>query len=158
MSIIDKIWKEYQLGKANKIDPALLIALKEYGTKETEGPDNNPEVLKYFHEAGFFEIDDESVSWCSAFVNWCQLKAGRGGTASLAARSWLHWGEKVMYPQLGDIAVFWRVSPTSWQGHVGFYIKHNGTNVWVLGGNQSNQVNILPYAGNQLLGYRRAKD
>ena len=158
MNIINKIWKEYQLTKVRRLDPALEIALNEYGTKEGDGAANNPEVMKYFHEAGFSEVAADEVSWCAAFVNWCQLKAGRNGTASLAARSFLQWGEKVTDPQLGDIAVFWRTNPASWQGHVGFFIKRDGTNVWVLGGNQSNQVNILPYAGNQLLGYRRAKD
>lgn len=157
MSIINRIWKEYQLTKVKRLDPALEIALNEYGIKEGEGAANNPEVMKYFHEAGFSEVAADEVSWCAAFVNWCQLKAGRNGTASLAARSFLQWGEKVTEPELGDIAVFWRTNPASWQGHVGFYIKRDGTNVWVLGGNQSNQVNIIPYSGTRLLGYRRPK-
>ena len=157
MNLIDKIWKEYQLTKVRRLDPALEIALSQYAIKEKAGADHEPEVMKYFHEAGFSEIAADEVSWCAAFVNWCQLKAGRNGTASLAARSFLQWGEKVTEPELGDIAVFWRTNPASWQGHVGFYIKRDGTNVWVLGGNQSNQVNIIPYSGTRLLGYRRPK-
>ena len=155
MNLIDKIWNEYQLGKRTRLDPALEIALKEYGTKEITGPDNNPEILKYFHDAGFFEVDDEDVSWCSVFMNWCQIKAGRPGTGSMAARSWMNWGVPVKEPQLGDVAVYWRVTPDGWQGHVNFYIKHNNTQVWGLGGNQSNMVNIAPYDGVKLLGYRR---
>lgn len=155
MNVIEKIWEEYGLMKRHKLDPALRLALNEYGTKEIVGPDHNPEVLKYFQEAGFPQIKDDETSWCSAFVNWCQIKAGRKGTGSLAARSWMNWGVKVFEPELGDIAVFWRNTQTSWEGHVGFYIKNNGTHVWVLGGNQSNMVNIQPYSGTQLLGYRR---
>jgi hypothetical protein len=60
-----------------------------------------------------------------------------------------------MEPEIGDVAVFWRTSPESWQGHVAFYVKHTGTQVYVLGGNQSNMVNTAPYPGTQLLGYRR---
>lgn len=156
MNKINQVWLDHILGQT-PIDKALFIALQEYGTKEFLGIKHNPEVLKYFHQSGFPQIDNDETSWCSAFVNWCQIKAERHGTNSLAARSWMSWGEKVMEPKLGDIAVLWRVSPESWQGHVGFYIKHDGTGLWVLGGNQSNMVNILKYPGTQLLGYRRWK-
>lgn len=153
MSIIKEIWNEYRATR--KVNRAFEIALGEYGTKEIDGPDHNPEVLKYFKEAGFPQIIDDETSWCSAFMNWCVMKAGMPGTGSLAARSWMNWGERVFDPQLGDIAVFWRNNPAGWQGHVGFFVKQNGTHVWVLGGNQSNQVNIQPYPGIQLLGYRK---
>lgn len=156
MSMISEIWLNHIL-KQHPVDKALMITLQEYGTKEIVGPDHNPEVLKYFKEAGFPQIIDDETSWCSAFINWTQMKAGRKGTGSLAARSWMNWGESVFEPRLGDIAVFWRTTPNSWQGHVGYYISNDGTGVWVLGGNQSNMVNIARYPGTQLLGYRRFK-
>ena len=138
------------------LDKALKVALREYGVTEIPGTGkHNPEVVKYFQEAGFPTVMDDETSWCSAFMNWCMVKAGRKGTGSLSARSWMIWGEKVMEPKLGDVAVFWRQNPQGWQGHVGFYIQHDNINVWVLGGNQSNQVNIQKYPGTQLLGYRR---
>lgn len=153
MSIIAEIWKEYQASQ--KVNKAFEIALGEYGTKEIAGPEHNPQILKYFKESGFDQITDDETSWCSAFVTWCVMKAGMPGTGSLAARSWMNWGTRVFDPQLGDIAVFWRNHPTGWEGHVGFFVRQNGTHVWVLGGNQSNQVNIQSYPGTQLLGYRR---
>ena len=97
------------------------------------------------------------VGNCAAFMNWCQMKADRPGTKSLSARSWMNWGEPVFEPEIGDVAIFWRNDPNSWQGHVAFYVKHTGTQVYVLGGNQSNMVNIAAYPGTQLLGYRRYK-
>ena len=140
-----------------ELDKALKIAFEQYGIKEVPGSTHNAEVIKYFQESGFTNIHDDETPWCSAFLNWCQIQAGRKGTGSLGSRSWIQWGEKVMEPKLGDIAVFWRRNPQGWEGHVGFYIQHDNNNVWVLGGNQSNQVNIQKYPGTQLLSYQRFK-
>jgi uncharacterized protein (TIGR02594 family) len=132
---------------------AFEIALGEYGHKERRGGEN-PEILKYFHEIGYTDIKEDEVPWCSAFVNWCVMKAGLPITKNLAAKSWLGWGKKVMIPEIGDIAVFKRGN-LGWQGHAGFYIKNNGIYVWVLSGNQSDEVNISKYSGTDLLSYRR---
>ena len=138
---------------STKQKSAFEIALGEYGTKERKGGEN-PEIIKYFSEIGFPEIKEDEVPWCSAFVNWCVMKAGLPITKNLAARSWLGWGEKVTLPEIGDLAVF-RRGTAGWQGHVGFYVKNDGFYVWVLGGNQSDEVCISRYAGTDLLGYRR---
>ena len=61
-----------------------------------------------------------------------------------------------MDPEVGDIAVLWRNDQKGWQGHVGFFVRQDGSRIWLLGGNQSNEVNIQDYQGSQLLGYRRA--
>jgi uncharacterized protein (TIGR02594 family) len=132
----------------------LQIAFTQYGITEIPGNLHNPEVVKYFTECKF-NVHDDETSWCSAFMCWCFMKAGFPHKRTLRARDWLNIGEEVVVPQLGDIAIFWRTSEDSWQGHVGFYINRNGTHVWVLGGNQSNMVNITAYSGTQLLGYRR---
>jgi len=132
---------------------AFEIALGEYGTKERRGGEN-PEIIKYFREIGFPEIKEDEVPWCSAFVNWCVMKAGLPITKNLAARSWLGWGKRVKVPEIGDLAIF-RRGTAGWQGHVGFYIKNDGYYVWVLGGNQSDEVCISRYSGTDLLGYRR---
>lgn len=132
------------------------IALAQYGTKEITGAQDNPEVLKYFNEIGFdgAKLKDET-SWCSAFVNWVALKAGVAKSNNLTARSWLKVGQKVSKPELGDIVVFWRESKTSWKGHVGIFIRKTDDVIYVLGGNQSNQVNITGYDAARLLEYRR---
>ncbi|MFX8605073.1 hypothetical protein ABTM12_19650, partial [Acinetobacter baumannii] len=38
--------------------------------------------------------------------------------------------------------VFWRVSPTSGKGHVGFYLGEDDDAYYILGGNQSDSVSI----------------
>lgn len=40
----------------------------------------------------------------------------------------------------GAVAVFWRGSPSSWRGHVGFVVGEDEEAVHVLGGNQGNQI------------------
>lgn len=132
----------------------IKIALKEYGAKEIAGIFHSAEILKYFKQAGFKSVKDDETAWCAAFVNWVLLKAGRQTTNSLMARSFLKWGAETSAPGLGDVAVFWRISPTSIYGHVGFFIRETNNIVYVLGGNQSDMVNITGYPKAQLLAYR----
>jgi len=57
----------------------------------------------------------------------------------------------------GDVAVFWRGTPTGWQGHVGFVVRLDGDRVIVRGGNQrDDKVSDAPYPLARLLGFRRA--
>lgn len=134
----------------------IQLALKEYGIKEIPGKEDNPEVLKYFNEIGFDgeKLKDETA-WCSAFINWVAKKSNRKYSNKLSARSWLKVGCATSSPQIGDVVVFWRESIDSWKGHVGLYIREDEKNIWVLGGNQKNQVSIAPYPKSRLLGYRR---
>lgn len=150
-SIILDIWHQNR----KKMIEAFKIALGEYGVQEWTGPTHNPEVMKFFKD--FPSITTDETSWCAAFVYWCIKEAGMTPKKSLAARDWLNWGEPVFEPELGDIVIFSRGDPKGWQGHIGFYVKNDGSNIWVLGGNQSNQVVIDKYAGTRLLGYRRYK-
>ena len=133
------------------------IALSQYGIKEIPGEEHNPEILKYFDEIGHAWIDDDETAWCSAYVNWVVQKAGYENSGKLNARSWLDVGKTISTDpaQLGDIVIFWRVKPNSWQGHVGFYINEDAYNYYILGGNQSNKVCIKPYDKGRLLGIRR---
>ncbi|MBS9775009.1 MAG: TIGR02594 family protein [Tenacibaculum sp.] len=132
------------------------LALSQVGIKEITGKTDNPEVLKYFNELGYdgTKLHDET-SWCSAFANWVCKRAGLPYTGKLTARSWLNVGERVYTPKMGDIAVFWRESPESWKGHVAFFIRETPNWVYVLGGNQSDQVKISAYPKFRLLEYRR---
>lgn len=133
----------------------LGIALKEYGQKSIAGDKDNPRVVQYSTDIGNTWVTDDEVAWCSEFVNWCLLQAGIKGTKSAVARSFLKWGEETKTPQLGDIVVFWREPVGSNNGHVGFFINETPTTVRVLGGNQSNAVNIAEYQKDKVLSYRK---
>lgn len=131
-------------------------ALTQVGTKEFVGVEDNPEVIKYFEAVGYGNLHDETA-WCSAFMNWVAKECGLEYSGLLTARSWLGVGEAVEEPQIGDVVIFWRVSPNSWQGHVGIWIREKDQFTYCLGGNQSNKVGINAYYTDRVLGYRRLK-
>ena len=132
----------------------LEIAFGFYGLKEWTGiGQSNPEVEDFFKELGYNYSDD--TAWCSAFVNFCAKKAGLQYTGKLNARSWVNAGIPTTSPQLGDITVFWRESKQSWKGHVAIYVSEDDKFVYVLGGNQSNMVNIAAYPKYRVLQHRK---
>lgn len=136
-----------------------LKASEFYGLTEISGKEHNQTILDWFSDIGFEWIEDDETAWCSCFVNWVALKCGCERSFKLTARSWLDVGEEIWQPELGDIVVLWRVAPTSWQGHVGLYAgRDTNGNIYMLGGNQNNQVNISLKNKNRLLSYRRLKN
>jgi uncharacterized protein (TIGR02594 family) len=135
----------------------LLEMLRHYGIKEVVGDKHNPEILAMFAEIGFDWVKEDEVSWCSAALNYFCFKLGYERSGKLDARSWLKMPVVVLKPSLGDIAVLWRNSPDSWEGHVGLFITQDINNVWILGGNQGNMLNISAYPRDRVLGYRQTK-
>lgn len=147
---------------AATVDPPwLAIALGELkkGVAELADPLENPDILGYLSTAApdpaWAESDE--TDWCSAFVNWCFEGSGIAGTRSLAAKSWLGFGDGIGAPRRGCVVVFDR-PPEPYNGHVAFYIgqaygKHGGS-IAVLGGNQGDTISIAPYARSNFRSYR----
>jgi len=135
----------------------LVTALSQYGISEIPGEINNPEVLKYFDEIGHAWVDEETTPWCAAFINWVAQQAGYEMTGKLNARSFLDIGDEIQTPQLGDLVIFWRKSKNSVYGHVAIFIREAEHVLYVLSGNQKNQVNISAYRKDRVLGYRRLR-
>lgn len=135
----------------------LKIAFNELGTEEIIGKEHNPEVLKYATETGIKGITSDEIPWCSTFVNWVASKAGLNYSGKPNARSWLNVGTKITSPEPGDVVVFWRESPQSWKGHVGFFLglSPDRKRVYCLGGNQGNRVSVSAYRLNTVLSYQR---
>ena len=135
----------------------LLEFLAHYGLKELEGPESNPEIIAMGKDLGFDIADDSTTAWCSLALNYYAKKCGYEYTGKLDARSWLKMPIMILKPSLGDIVVFWRESPSSWRGHVGLFIAQDMNIVYVLGGNQGNQIGISAYPRDQVLGYRQLR-
>lgn len=139
----------------------LEFALSFYGEKEYPGKkNNNPLIVAWTKELITWVRDDETP-WCSTFMNYVCSRTGFEFTGKANARSWLEKGQeiKIETAQPGfDIVVFWRESRNSWKGHVGLYIRHNDDYVWVLGGNQRNEVNISAYPRNRVLSVKRLNE
>jgi len=134
------------------------LALTHLGTKEKPGDASNPVVDQFYIDAAGVKHDD-SVPWCAAFMGAMLVRTGGKSTGKLTARSYLDWGEPIAREDAreGDIVIF-RRGKSEWQGHVGFFVKDNGTTITVLGGNQSDAVTRQSYAASALLGVRRAKE
>lgn len=135
----------------------LIEFLSHYGLREIDGKNSNPEIVAMAEELGFDMEDDSTVAWCSLAMNYYAKKCGYEYTGSLAARSWLDMPIRVLKPSLGDVVVLWRGSPDSWQGHVGLFINWDAKYVWMLGGNQNNQISIATYPRDRVLGIRELK-
>lgn len=132
----------------------LDVAKKYLGTQEIVGPEHNPIVVKMYSDVGFPEVHDDETAWCAAFTGSVLKEDGQPYLKSLSARSYLDYGRKLTEPQEGCIVVFWRGSPNGWMGHVGFVTRWDDDSVWVIGGNQNNQVNETKFSRDKVLGFR----
>lgn len=132
----------------------LVEALKLYGLHDIPGKDSNPQIVEFFHSLGYAWINDDETAWCSAFLSYIFKLANLPYSKKLSARSWLDLGIAIQNPKLGDVAVFWRIDKNGPYGHVGLFVKQDGDNIYILGGNQSNAVDIELFSKSKLLGYR----
>lgn len=131
----------------------LQIAFGEIGVASHPPGSTNPRITEYHAGTNISGYDDKA-SWCSSFVNWSLAQAGIQGTGSALAKSWLGWGEPLARPVVGCIAILWRDDPSSWKGHVGFYLREDDEFIYLFGGNQLEQVREHFYPKATVLGYR----
>lgn len=110
----------------------LIIARGELGVHRRKDH-REPRIAEYFAHTSLGPSPD-TVSWCSAFANFCIDKAGLHGTGNAMARSWLHWGVHTEV-RIGAIAVLPRAGDPN-LGHVGMVERFDAEWVWLLAGNQ----------------------
>lgn len=140
-------------------NPALLEAAGRYlGTEEWPGARHNPVIQGFFASAGGSAAEADETPWCAAFVGAVLAELGLPNTGRLNARSYLDWGVRVPLAEVmpGDVVVFWRGSPSSWQGHVAFVVSIEGDAVICRGGNQGNKVSDARYPLSRVVEFRRA--
>ena len=139
-----------------KTKPEWLTEAEKYiGTKEIRGSRHNPQILEFWDEIGMGGINTDEVPWCASFVGAMLEECGIRSTRSGSSKSYLNWGTPIPKPILGCIVVFTRKGG----GHVGFVegTDKNG-NLYVLGGNQSDAVNVKLFKTTNVVGYRWPKD
>lgn len=137
--------------------PWLRLALSSLGLSEISGSQHNPLILQWWKAIRAPFTDDETP-WCAAFVGGVLEHCGLRSTRSAAARSYQNWGTKLDGPCVGAVVVFWRGSPNSAKGHVGFVVgRDKFNNLLVLGGNQGNKVSIKAFPYGRVIGYRWPK-
>lgn len=137
--------------------PQILVqALKLVGTKEIIGVKHSETIMRWAKELGIEKIyTADEIAWCGLFVCYCTHKAGLelpfSAKESLWALNWNKFGTKESVAMLGDILTFKR----NGGGHVGLYVGEDDTCYHVLGGNQSNMVNITRIEKTRCAGIRR---
>jgi uncharacterized protein (TIGR02594 family) len=143
---------------------AYEIAQRFVGIEEIPGSTASPQILAMLKLDQQWPEDD-SVPWCSGFVNYVAWLLRLPRSKSLRARSWLTIGEVIGLEeaQAGfDVVIFKRgggnqpgPNVIDAPGHVGFYAGVEGNHVLVLGGNQGDSVSLSRYPKGRLLGVRR---
>lgn len=140
------------LRRAGYLPKHLRVALNLIGVMEHAGSADNPQIMAWAREcrAAGVNVDGytaDSVPWCGLFMAYCMVAGDRakeakaiGGT--LWALNWSKFGEDGGQPELGDILTFKRKGG----GHVALYIGEDANYYHVVGGNQSDRVNIMRIA------------
>lgn len=130
----------------------LTVARSLIGTKEIPGPQHNSWIAKGWARLGAGWFNDDETPWCGFFVAHCMDAAGQpypGKGEFARAKAWATWG-RACQPVVGAVVVFERDGG----GHVGFLVGASAANYYVLGGNQSNAVNITPIAKSRAVATR----
>jgi uncharacterized protein (TIGR02594 family) len=143
---------------------AFDVAERFIGVTEVPGQKDNPLILAMLQKDQAWPKNDETP-WCSAFVNWIAWVLRLPRSKSLLARSWLGVGRPVdlEHAEVGfDVVILKRGSGPqpgahnrTAPGHVGFYAGQGAVYVYLLGGNQGNEVSVARYAISRVLGVRR---
>jgi uncharacterized protein (TIGR02594 family) len=115
-------------------------ALHEIGNRE-DGANQGAAVQRYINMANCGALGDP---WCAIFANAMLEGVGIAGTRSPSSQSFRNHPNFVPLsgPAKGALTIYWRSSPSSGMGHVGFYRGEDASRVWTLGGNEDDMVQI----------------
>jgi uncharacterized protein (TIGR02594 family) len=130
------------------------LAKKEIGNREDGNSNDGPVIRRYIQLA---HCGKPGEPWCAIFANamFALCTPPVQGTKSPSSQSFRTNSNFVRIdgPALGAVTVFWRDSPNSGLGHVGFYNGETSDFIFVLGGNEDNMVEVEPVPRNQLIGF-----
>ncbi len=148
---IDTPLASQQIPLTEKIETSrplwLEAGIKLINVKEVPGKGDNAEILQWAEELGggiAKSYNHDSIPWCALFANHCLAVAGLKGTGSLWALDFAgKWpSAKLSGPAVGAFAPMQR----SGGGHIIQIVgRDQHGNIMGLGGNQSDQVSIVPF-------------
>ena len=99
-------------------------------------------LMKWLMSDGGGVGDPSKTPWCGDYIQTSialSMPEEPLPNNPYLAANWVKFGIECE-PQPWAILSFWRGSPDSWKGHVGFYAGETDTHYYVKGGNQSNAV------------------
>lgn len=131
---------------------------EQLGTREVPGKKNNPKIIRWGKNIIAWYRRDE-IPWCAILVGNALLAADHEPKHSARAKSYLDWGVGVSRAdlQFGDVVILHRGSNPK-KGHVAFFVARKGDQLYLAGGNQSNEVNISLYPAKRFAAARRPKE
>jgi uncharacterized protein (TIGR02594 family) len=137
---------------AAEASPAWVVeARRHIGQAEIPGRAENGWIVSLWRAIKRGGIKSEDVPWCAAFVGACLEAVGIVSTRFESAASYATWGRALPHPVDGCIVVFSRKGG----GHVGFCVGTNmAGDLLILGGNQSDAVNIRAFPRDRVTAYR----
>lgn len=138
----------------SEVPPWYALAKTKQGLHEKR---DNGILRRFLRSDGPTLGDPAKLPWCGDFVETCiavSLPDERLPGNPYLARNWMKFGEALSRPAIGAVVVFWRGARNGISGHVGFVAGEDASHVHVLGGNQSNEVNVSRLGKERLLGYR----
>ena len=130
----------------------LTVAYRYVGVREVSGPKHNPTIIRWLEKLRAWWRNDETP-WCGVFVAHCMSEADLPyPKLYMRARAWDDYGALLRRDRLapGAILVFDRKGG----GHVGFYVGEDAGFYYVLGGNQSNALNVMKLGKSRLVASR----
>lgn len=140
-----------------KREPWIEVGLETLGWHEDR---DNARLRAWLKRDGKTLGDPDSLPWCGDWVETCikialpgEALAGPLGENPYWAQNWQHLGMRVE-PSLHAVGVFTRPGGG---GHVGFLVGQDSTHFHVLGGNQSDSVNVTRIEKGRLIAARWPK-
>lgn len=132
--------------------PWIVTAKSLIGVEEDTGSGSNDDILSWAEVVGVDDdYNNDSIPWCGLFTGYCfSFNRIKPPATPLWALSWNTWGIKLSEPAYGCVMVFKRDGG----GHVGFYVGEDDDYYFILGGNQSDAVNIKRLEKERCVGYR----
>lgn len=126
------------------IPPWMAEGRRKKGMHETR---DRVTLMAWLRSDGKTLGDPSKLPWCGDYVQTClalTLPEEQMPANPYLAANWCKFGVDMdEKPSLGAVMVFWRDSPASSLGHVGFYESETATHYNILGGNQANGINVM---------------
>lgn len=137
--------------------PWITAATEVMGLHESR---DNAELRAWLKRDGRTLGNPGSLPWCGDFCATAmriglpdEEMPGPVGENPYWAKNWIHFGRRLSDPMLHSVVVFTRDGG----GHVGFAIGQDAKDLYVLGGNQANEVNVSRISKSRLIGSRWPK-
>lgn len=120
-------------------------ALGDFGLTELPGARSHPRIQQAINlAASWLDKDDSKTAWCGCIMGlWFKELGLTPPKEHYRANEWKQVGKMVLLSeaQQGDVVVMDREGGK----HVALFSKMKGDLIYLLGGNQNNQVNVSAF-------------